>query len=202
MNEKMESKYDLINKWIRVLMYIAIVSLINSVINFLPFVPSSVTTWISRGIMVAMVICMLQLAPANERYRKAGIFRAVMLVCTLITAFLYASSILTLAASIMSIIAVYQEYSAHSELIAEKDPKLSKNWHSLFNWSLIAGLLVGFGSVVAVLIVTMMEMDAARTSGIIFVVLSVPQLVIEVVYLLYLKKMIGYFQNEGEVQKQ
>lgn len=199
MNENMESKYELIAKWLRVLIYIAIVSLINSVINFLPFVPSSVTTWISRGIMVAMAVCMFKLAPANARYQKAGIFRAGMLGCTLITAFLYASSILTLAASIMSIIAVYQEYNGHSEMVVAKDPNLSGKWHSLFNWSLIAGVLVGFGSVVAVLIVAMLEMDAVRTTGIIVGVLSVPQLVIDVVYLLYLKKMISYFQNEGEV---
>lgn len=198
MNENMKSNYDLIMKWLRVLVSIALVSLINSAVNFFPFVPAAITTWISRGIMVAMVVCMFQLAPVNVRYQKAGIFRAVMLVCTLITAFLYTSSILTLAASILSIIAVYQEYSAHSELIAEKDAKLSGKWHSLFNWGILAALLAGFGSVIVVLIVAMLEMDAVRVSGILVGVLSVPQFVIDVVYLLYLKKMIGYFQAEAE----
>ena len=94
MNETMEYRFELLVKWLRVLMYIAIVSLVNSVVNFLPIVPASVTTWISRGIMVAVVVCMFQLTPANARYKKAGIMRAVMLVCTLITAFVYASSIL------------------------------------------------------------------------------------------------------------
>ena len=56
-----------------------------------------------------------------------SIMRAVMLVCTLITAFVKGTSILTLAASILSIIAVYQEYNAHSELIADKDSRLSGN---------------------------------------------------------------------------
>lgn len=201
MNENKESKFESINKWLRVLICIAAISLINSAVNFLPFVPTSVTTWISRGIMAAMVICMFQFATVNARYQKAGIFRAVMLGCTLITAFLYESSILTLVASILSVLAVYQEYSAHSELVAEKNPKLSRKWHSLFNWSILAAVLIGFGSVVAVLIVVMLEMDAAGTASIIVGVLSVPQFVINVVYLLYLKKMIQIFRSEGEGEK-
>ena len=90
MNENMENRFDLLVKWLRALMYIAIVNLVNSVVNFLPFGPAGVTTRISRGIMVGVVVCMFQLAPANERYKKAGIMRAIMLVCTLITAFVYA----------------------------------------------------------------------------------------------------------------
>ena len=199
MNGNMEFRSDLLTKWLRVLTYITIVSIVNSMINFLPIIPASVTTWISRGIMVAMVVCMFQLASVNARYKKAGIMRAVMLGCMLITAFLYASSILTLAASILSIIAVYQEYSAHSELIAEKDAVLSRKWHSLFNWSIVAGLLVSFGSIITVLIATMLDMDAVRTTGLVVGILGIPQVVIEVVYLLYLKKMIALF-GEGELQ--
>jgi len=195
MNEYMEVKYDLITKWLHVLMYIAIASLINSIINFLPFVPAAVTTWISRGILVVMVVCMYKLSTINERYRKAWIMRASMLVCTLITAILFVSSFLTLAASILSIIAVYQEYNAHSELIADKDSKLSRKWHSLFTWSLIAGILVGFGSTVTVLILTMLETDVVRLTAIIVGILSVPQMILDLVYMLYIKKMISILEN-------
>ena len=195
MNENMENRYELLVKWLRVLMYIAFVSLVNSVVNFLPFVPAAVTTWISRGIMVAVVVCMFQLAPANTRYKKAGIMRAMMLVCTLITAFVYASSILNLVASILSIIAVYQEYNAHSELIADKDSKLSGKWHSLFMWGLIAGILVGFGSTVTVLILTLMESDVVPLTAIIVGVLGIPQIILDLVYALYLKKMVSIFEG-------
>ena len=198
MNENKEFDPGMVTKWLRVLMYIAMASLVNSVVNLLPFVPASITTWISRGIMVAMVVCMFQLAPVNARYRKAGFLRAVMLGCTLITAFLDQSSILTFAASIISIIAVYQEYSAHSELVAEQDAKLSGKWHSLFNWSILSGVLVGTGSVVAVLIVAALDMDAGMASAIIVGVLSIPQYVIDIMYLRYLKKMTVIF-GESEV---
>ena len=68
----------------------------------------------------------VSVAPVHDRYQKAGIFRAIMLACNLITAFIVGSVILTLAASIVSIIAVYQEYSAHAEVITEKDSKLGR----------------------------------------------------------------------------
>lgn len=199
MNENMDHRAVLLVKWLRVLIYIAVVSIINSVIGIMPFLPASITTWIGRGIMAAMIVCMLQMAPVNERYKKAGILRAVMLGCTLVTAFLHASSILTLVASILSIIAVYQEYNAHAELAADKDAELSRKWHSLFNWSIAAGILVGFGSVAAVLIVAMLEMDAVKTTSFIVGLLGVPQLVIDIVYLLYLNKMTAIF-GESEVQ--
>ena len=200
MSENMENRYELLVKWLRALMYIAIVSLVNSVVSFLPFVPAAVTTWISRGIMVAMIVCMFQLAHANGRYQKAGIMRAAMLVCTLIAAFVKGTSILTLGASILSIIAVYQEYNAHSELIADKDSRLSGKWHCLFGWSLVAAVLVGFGSIVTVLSLSLMGMDTVRLTAIIIGILSIPQMILDVVYMMYIKKMISAFE-EGKAQQ-
>ena len=194
MNENMDFRSDLLIKWLRVLLYIAIVSIVNSVISILPIIPASVTTWISRGIMVAMVVCMFRLAPVNERYQKAGILRAVWLGC-MIASLVLLPSILILTASILSIIAVYQEYSAHSEVVADKDAKLSRNWHSLFNWSIVTGLLVGFGSMITALIASFAGVETTRITAIVTGILSVPQLVIEIVYLLYLKKMSAIFDH-------
>ena len=201
MNENKIFDPALLTKWLRVLMYIAIASLANSVVSLLPFIPASITTWISRGIMVAMIVCMFQLAPVNERYKKAGIMRAVMLGCTLITAFVYQSSILTFAASIISIIAVYQEYNAHSELVAEQDAKLSGKWHSLFNWSILAAVLLSFGaSIVAVIFVLAGLQDgASHISRIVIGLLNIPQVIIDIIYIMYIKKMIFIFET-SEVQ--
>ena len=200
MYENKEINCGLITKWLRVMMYVAIVSLVNAIINLLPFIPMPVNTWIGRGIIAAMVVCMYQLSSVNEGYQKAWIMRASMLACNLITTFLWAFSFLTLAASIFSIIAVYREYNAHSELIAEKDSKLSSKWHSLFMWSILAGVLVGFGSVATVLIVTMAGMDAVKIRALVVGLLGIPQMILDVVYITYLKKMIDILSEniEGE----
>lgn len=124
-----------LTKWLRVLMYIAIVSLVNSIVNYVPFVPASVTTWISRGIMVAMIVCMFQLSSANGRYKTAAILRAIWLGTLLLGTLLHIPSVLVLGTSILSIIAVYQEYHGHSEVLAEKDTVLSAKWKGLFKGS-------------------------------------------------------------------
>lgn len=196
MNENRNFDPDMLTKWLRVLMYIAVVSLINAAANFVPFIPAALTTWISRGVTIAMVICMFQLAPVNARYRKAGILRAVMLICTLITAFVHASSILTFTASILSIVAVYQEYNAHSELVSDQDAKLAGKWHSLFNWSILAGVLVGFGSVLGALIVAAFEMDVVRVTALVIGLLGIPLMIVDLVYILYIRKMIAIFEKQ------
>lgn len=198
MNENKKINCDLITKWLRVMTYVVIVSLVNAIVNILPFIPASITTWICRGIIVAMVVCMYQLSSVNERYQKAWIMRASMLACNLITTFLWASSFLNLVASILSIIAVYQEYNAHSELIAEKDSQLSSKWHSLFMWSALAGVLVGFGSVATVFIVAMSGIDTVKITALVVGLLGIPEMILDVVYFTYLKKMIDILSEEIE----
>ena len=183
-------------KWLRVLMYIAIVSLVNSIVNYVPFVPAAVSTWISRGIMIAMIICMFQLASANGRYKTAAILRAIWLGTLLLGTLLHISSVLVLGTSILSIIAVYQEYHGHSEVLAEKDSVLSAKWKGLFIWSFIAPVLLSIGSTVAMVISSFMNIDMAKVTAITTGIMRIPQYVIDVIYLLYLKKMLSIFENE------
>jgi hypothetical protein len=185
-----------LTKWLRVLMYIAIVSLVNSIVNYVPFVPASVTTWISRGIMVAMIVCMFQLASANGRYKTAAILRAIWLGTLILGTLLHLPSVLVLGTSILSIIAVYQEYHGHSEVLADKDIVLSAKWKGLFIWSFIAPLLLSIGSSVAMVISSFMNLDVAKVTAITTGIMRIPQYVIDVIYLLYLKKMLSIFEND------
>lgn len=185
-----------LTKWLRVLMYIAIVSLANSIVNYVPFVPASVTTWISRGIMVAMIVCMFQLASANGRYKTAAILRAIWLGTLIHGTLLHIPSVLVLGTSILSIIAVYQEYHGHSEVLAEKDTVLSAKWKGLFIWSFIAPLLLSIGSSAAMVISSFMNLDVAKVTAITTGIMHIPQYVIDVIYLLYLKKMLSIFEND------
>jgi hypothetical protein len=184
-----------LTKWLRVLMYIAIVSLVNSIVNYVPFVPASVTTWISRAIMVAMIVCMFRLASANGRYKTAAILRAIWLGTLLLGTLLHIPSVLVLSTSILSIIAVYQEYHGHSEVLAEKDTVLSAKWKGLFIWSIIAPLLLSIGSSAAMVISSFMNLDVAKVTAITTGIMRIPQYVIDVIYLLYLKKMLSIFEN-------
>ena len=190
-------------KWLRVLMYIAIAGLVNTFIGIPSFVPSVITSWISRILMAVMVFTMLKLATANDRYKKAGIQRAIVLALTIATDLLHSGAILTLIAGTLAIVADYQEYHGHSELVEEKDHQLSGKWTSLFMWSIVVGLLLGFTSTAAGMFAAMAGIDTMKATIMIAAILAIPQYVIEIIYILYLKKMVTIFEggNDGlEIQ--
>lgn len=197
MNENNMVRNGAAIKWLQMWFYIALVSVINSVITVIPAVPATLTAWISRGIMAAMIFCAYKLSSVGERYKKAAVYRAVMLGCTLAVVFLLKSSVLNLAASIFSIMAVYQEYSAHAELIEEQDPKLAGKWHGLFYWGLVAGVLIFFGTMIVAVVASAAEMDIATAAAAIVALLSIPQLIIEVIYLWYLARTIKILNASG-----
>lgn len=186
-------------KWLRVLMYIAIAGLVNTFIGIPSFVPSVITSWISRILMAVMVFTMLKLAPANDRYKKASIQRAIVLALTIATDLLHSGAILTLIAGTLAIVADYQEYHGHSELMEEKDHQLSGKWTSLFLWSIVVGLLLGFTSTAAGMFAAMAGIDTMKATILIAAILAIPQYVIEIIYILYLKKMVAIFSegNDG-----
>ena len=187
-------------KWLRLLAYVVIISLINSVVDYLPFVPASISTWVSRGIMAATIYCMFSLSCVNKRYKKAAAFRAATLGCALITSFVFGSYLLSIAASIFSIVAVYQEYAAHSEVVAEKDMAFSRKWHNLFYWEFIAAILLSLGSSISAVILMSYELpvNASKVSSIVILLLNIPRFVIQLVRLLFLNKMISLFLTDRE----
>ena len=201
------------DKWLRRLACIAMVSLVNSAVDYIPFVPADITIWIGRAAALAVIFCMFHLAAANARYKKAGAFRAAVLACTLISAFPFGlhsvtaaifrhgsaflttalqviSLLLTLATFLLSILASYHEYCAHSEMVAAENPNLSRNWRKLFYWGIAAALLVSFGTTITSVILTASGHtgNIAAVFSLVHFLLSIPGLVIGVIYLLYLRE--------------
>ena len=91
--------------------------------------------------------------------------------------------------------AVYQEYAAHSEVVAEKDMALSCKWHKLFYWDFAAAILLSVGSSIAAVILMSYELpiNASGVSGVVILLLNIPQFFIQLVRLHYLDKMISLF---------
>lgn len=190
---KPEPDRGLLVKWLKILFYAHIASLVVSVVSG---VSDLDTSWISWIITVAAAVCLFRLAPVNGRYRKAAVLSAVMIGCSVLNMVLQLGTVLTLAASVCSLIAVYQEYSAHSELVEQQDSKLSRQWHSLFNLQIIVGVLSGFVSVVVVLLVAMLELDTAGLPTIIVGALTVVQIILDAIYLIYINRTIRIFNAE------
>lgn len=190
-----ENRIDYV-KWLRVLIYIAIARIINTLAGIPAFIPTAITAWISRILMAGMVFVIFKLAPANDRYKKTGIQLAIVLVLTIATELLNTGAVLTLIAGILSIVAEYQEYHGHSELIEEKDHQLSGKWTSLFMWSIVVGLLMGFVSTAAGVLATISGVDAEKAVVIIAAIVLIPEYIIDIFYILYLKKMVVLFAED------
>ena len=200
MDNRMELDYGMVTKWLRVLMYTAIVSLVKSLLGYLPIWPGQLSTWISWGIMLVMTVTMLLLAPANGRYRTAGILRGVMLACALFTSLVMGSTLLTLAASVASIIGIYYEYSGHAELIGDRDSRFSGKWHTLFTWSIIISVLISFIStaLAVILVLALPETRVATVlSARVIAILRIPQAIIDIIYIVYIGRMVKLFQAEA-----
>lgn len=101
-------------------------------------------TWVRRGINIAIVVCLF-LLPMH--YRKAAVFKTAWLVCSLLPSvlqlflrdlgmelYLSISSVLSLATSILSLVAIYLEYGAHAAFAPEKD---RSKWLILFVCTLV-----------------------------------------------------------------
>ncbi len=190
-----ENRIDFV-KWLRVLIYIAIARIINTLVGIPTFIPTAITAWISRILMAGMVFAMFKLAPANDRYKKTGIHLAIVLVLTIATELLNIGAVLTLIAGILSIVAEYQEYHGHSELIEEKDHQLSGKWTSLFMWSIVVGLILGFASTAAGVLAAVAGVDTETAAVVIAVAMMIPEYIIDIFYILYLKKMIALFEED------
>ena len=189
----MDDRKPLIAKWIYVLFVCGIVSMILTALNAIP-VLSGAADWISRIVFVAAAVALFKLAPVNDRYRKAAIFSVVYVVGGIAVTVLN-MNFFTLVISICAIIANYQELNAHSELVASRDAKLSRRWHSLFYWELAVGLVTGFLSSAAVVIAVLADVDAEAITSVTVAVLSAINVVIGLFRILYLKKTVGLYRE-------
>ena len=184
--------------WLRMLIYAAIAALVNTLFGVLAFVPAALTKWIGCGTMAMKILTLLKLSPANDRYRKAYILYGAMLACTIAAESLRLGTVLNSIASVLSLIAVYQEYYGHFELVTAKDPYLPGKWRGLFLWNIISAVVVGFASVTAVMIVALAGVDTTKITTLIVTVVMLPQYIVEILYIVYLKRSAACFMNETE----
>ena len=180
-------------KWLRNLFYIHIASIVLSLPTLI-FINNPVTPWLGHALSAGIALCLFYLAPANTRYRTAAILTAVYVGLSVLSQ-LMPSSLLTIGISILSIIAAYQEFHGHAEIIEEKDPKLSRRWKNLFVWQIVIGVIAGFSSVAAVVIMVLAEMDLDRITTLVAGAVILVSLIPGIMYLVYLHRMIALVEE-------
>ena len=179
--------------WLQRLFYIHIASLILSLVTMF-WLNNPITPWINYALSTGIVLCLLKLAPAFRRYRTAAILTAAVLGFTLLSK-LALGTLMALIASVLAIIADYQELHAHGETVEEKDPALSRKWRGLFLWQLLIGILGGFASVAATVIMVLANMDTTQITQLVTGAIGLIALIPGILYLVYLHKTIKLFEK-------
>lgn len=185
-------------KWLKYLLYVGIAALASTVLAAIPLL-NGLSGWVSLPISAATVFLMYKLQPANERYFKAAIFGAVPLIISILGRL--GISFLPLLGAICGLVAQYQEFAAHGELIQARDPKLAGKWSSLF-WLQFAVTIIStlLGSVFAAVLVASGSMDMETATAMIVVAVAIVTLLLEVLYLVYLKKAIRLLEQDVWVE--
>ena len=193
--ETQESHIPLLQKWLRFLLYIQLAGFILAILNLIPGV-NRLMTWLSYLLNAGMLCALFMLSPACIRYRKSAICRVIHLSCLILVLIIknmgMLGSIITLAGSVCGIIASYQEYHGHGEMVKEADQKLENQWGKLFIWQIVVGVLLGVGTTAGVAI--SMVSGGAISVDTVVAVISLPSLVLQVVYLIYLKRTLNALQ--------
>ena len=173
--------------WMRWLFLVHIVALLSTFAGRLPI--QNLSFGLSLFVLLGTICCLKNLEVKNPRYKKAGVFLLLSLVMLFVNRLL-PNSLVSLISSVLSLIAVYQEYAAHAEVAAPHDGRLARTWRSLFVWEIIIGVVASMFSTVAILALTMLEMDAARMTMIISGALTVVNALVKIVYLSCVNKMV------------
>ena len=185
MNEPVNSPV----KWLRYLLYVGIAALVNSLLGI--FGLSGLSQWLGLAISAATAYLLFMLAGSNPRYKTAAIFYAVALAAGFIS-----NVILGLVGSVCGIVAQYQEYHAHGELIEEREPKLADRWNSLFWLQFALGVVVvGLTSVLVTALVMAANMDEAVVTVIAAVIAGVLGIGLSALYLSYLNRTIKLLED-------
>ena len=180
----------LLAQWLDVLLKIQIAAVAVSLLAMIPGV-IKVTQWVSPLLAVGVIVALFRLTPVSGRYRKAAIFRCVTLAGTVLA--LFNINALSLVTSVCAIVASYQEYAGHSE-VTNAAPALSRRWHSLFYWQLVVGILSGFGAVAGTVIAVLVGVGSTAIINGVVVVIAAVSVVMQIVYVLYLKKTLELFR--------
>ena len=194
----MNAHKELLQKWLKVLFYTQIASMAITVINAATYW-DNITAWILKSVNVVVLWSLFQLKDVNPRYRTAAIAKLGALICGLLTApvntRLGLSSILMLVGSGCSWITAYQEYHGHGELVEATDSKLAKKWKDLFVWEIVIGLGISFISVGATTVLVAAGAASSSITTAIILLSTLSSLVLEALYLLYMKRTLELLNN-------
>ncbi len=198
--ELLARKAPFMGKWLWVLFWLVIPSVIASIIG-----NDTVVGWfpalripgliLNMLCMLAYGVILLRLSKEQEHYRIAGICMLVAAVVSGISGLFTAGGlalVLTLPAAVVAIVGEYQEYMGHGETLSGFDRWLSQKWFTLWKWY-IGMYAAMFVSIVLMLIFPLLGL-------LVFLAAMIGLAVVSILKLVYLYRTAKFFREySGEV---
>lgn len=167
-----------------------IVQIISMVLLFAAVFSIQALNGISLILTAITAMVLFSLSKANPRYRTASILVAVHFVCTILCDLFQNAGLLVLPTSIVGLLAVFQEFRAHSDVLQKADGELSWKWSRLFYWYLGSVLVALFSTLILSTLIVLFDLDQETTYWIVTAVTYLPELAVDIFYLLYLNRSI------------
>ena len=198
-SEAIVSRAPLMAKWLMTMFWANIAHII---INFIKIESSVVYTTI-QNILIAicsLVICLslFKMRGEDERYGRAALFQLIPLVINLIptlvmdsyNTLVWLSVLVSLIAAVLTLLAAYNEFHAHSCIVGGLDCELGDRWQKLWVWQII-GIA---GTFVSLLLTTI----AAGLGAVLVLIVAIYVLVIQIIYLVTLYRSAKAYRAVAE----
>ena len=179
----------LLGKWLKILLYMKLVDLGNLLFGLLPF-GDDLVRLISLAINGACVYVLVQLSPACKRYRTVAILNGVLLAGSLLSL-----GMLTLIFSVCGIVADYQEYAGHGDVVDALDGKLAGKWRFLFWLEVIVTMVGAVAMSVGLVIASLSGVEVPAQTDTAMFLSTATELLVRMIYLVYLNKTVKHFME-------
>lgn len=193
----------LLGKWLWVLFWLFIPSNIASLMtneNIAGLIPGiyQIGGFLSAACTVAYGVILIQLTSVEVRYRTAGICYLVGGVVQILAACISAGvqipavvTLLALPSGIVALVAMYQEFTAHSQVLLGVDHDLSEKWTTLWKWNIgVYAALIGI--VVLSLLIPILGV-------LLLIAAAIAMIVVSILKLVYLYRTACIFRNHAAV---
>ena len=198
-SEAIVSRAPLMAKWLMTMFWANIAHII---INFIKIESSVVYTTI-QNILIAvcvLLICLslFKMRGEDERYGRAALFQLIPLVINLIptlvidsyNTLVWLSVLVSLIAAVLTLLATYNEFHAHSCIVGGLDSELGDRWQKLWVWQII-----GIAGTFVSLLLTVL---AAGLGAVLVLIVAIYVLVIQIIYLVTLYRSAKAYRADAE----
>ena len=198
-SEAIVSRAPLMAKWLMTMFWVNIAQII---INFIKIESSVVYTAIQSTLVLicSLVICLslFKMRGEDERYGRAALFQLIPLVINLVptlvmdsyNTLVWLSVLVSLIAAVLTLLATYNEFHAHSCIVGGLDCELGDRWQKLWVWQII-----GIAGTFVSLLLTVL---AAGLGAVLVLIVAIYVLVIQIIYLVTLYRSAKAYRAVAE----